>query len=670
MEIRNEQVQHLNNKIWNAANILRGTYQSDEYKNVIIPMVLIRRFEAVLEPTKEDVLKAYEEDNNISPIKLELIVDEDHTKKFYNLSHFSLKKLLSDPKNVRINFENYLYNFSDNIREIISGFGFFDDIAKLDKAGKLYRIIEEFATIDLSESNIDDIHMGYVFEELLRKFSENKKAGEHYTPREVVRLMAKLVTKEGRENFSPVVNVGDFAAGTGGMLAVTNDVLLELFPYMDVTLYAHEVIDESLSICKANMLIKGQDIDHIKKQDTLEGDAFPGDEMDFIIMNPPFGLGYDKSNIKITSENHSTGRFPGGLPGTGDSQLLFMQHAIYKLNSKGKGALITNGSALFSGDLGGGDSAIRKWLFQNDYVEAVLNLPSELFYNTPIPIYIFLLNKNKPEYRKGKVQLIDVSGPEFSKRMQKGLGNKRNELTEEHIEKIISLYTEFTDSQYVKVLKNEDFYLKEVIVEQPLQLIFKITQDGIDSLSNSSNFVKLFDQDEFDILNNTQTRDAKEEKRFKELQKGQSLQTTIITALTQNISDKVWNDREDFTDFLKGIVGDIKLTELLLKTIHSSFSEKSELGTYCKDKKGNLEADVDLRDTEIIPFEKDIDEYFEEEVKPFAPNAWIVKDEDKIKIGCEINFNKYFYHYEEPTSTDELLAKLKELSEKEKSLWE
>lgn len=454
------------NFIWSIANRLRGPYRSDKYKDVIIPMTIIRRLECALEPTKPKVIAMLEKD----PKTPDLMVQKATGYPFFNRSRFDLKKLLDDPDNVADNFRNYLNGFSRLVADIIASLDFDKQIEKMDKNNRLYSVVEAFSELDLSPRTIDNVKMGYVFEELIRKFSEDAEAGDHYTGRDIVKLMVGILMAEGSKDVMDdhkVVTVGDYACGTGGMLSTTYNYLRHLNPTIDVELFGQEINPESYAICLAEMLIKGQNPDHIKKCDSMQVDSFGDQQMRFIIMNPPFGTPWagkeaaDGVETAVKAEfSRGGGRFPAGLPSGGDMQLLFLQAAVQKLSeANGRAAIIENGSPLFAGGVSSGESQIRKWLLDNDYLEAIIALPKDLFYNTGITTYIWVLSKNKRKARRGKVQLIDASG--FYKGLNKSLGNKRVEITPQDREKIIKLYQDFAENEHSLIKDNDDFKYRE-----------------------------------------------------------------------------------------------------------------------------------------------------------------------------------------------------------------
>lgn len=463
------------NFIWSIANKLRGTYQSDKYKDVIIPMTIIRRFECALEKTKEAVVKKFNENPNFPPKAMNRISGYS----FYNTSPFSLKELLNDSNNIASNFKAYIAGFSANVQDIIHSLDFEKQIDKMDANDRLYNVVEAFSELDLDPATIDNVKMGYIFEDLIRRFSENAEAGDHYTGRDIIKLMVNILLAEGCPDIfddGKVITVLDQACGTGGMLSTSYNYIRRLNPSADVRLFGQEINPESYAICLAEMLIKGQNAENIRYRDTMKEDCFSDRKMRFVIENPPFGTpwgGKDagtgvEAGVKEEYAKGKDGRFPAGLPGSGDMQLLFVQSAIDKMDDEvGRAAIIENGSPLFTGGTASGESQIRRWILHNDLLEAIIALPTDLFYNTGIATYIWVLSKNKREERKGKVQLIDATN--FYTKLRKALGNKRNEIGPEERKTITELYANFAANEYCKIFDNEDFMYREYTVMQPLR---------------------------------------------------------------------------------------------------------------------------------------------------------------------------------------------------------
>ena len=547
--------------IWAIADKLTGVYKPHEYGEVILPLTVIRRFDCILSDTKDAVLKKYDEVKNL-PMKDVLLRSATGGKAFYNTSKYTFERLLDDPDNIEENFRDYLNGFSENVQDIIEKFKFDGHITTMANKGILYIVIKEFTSpkANLHPNVISNLEMGYIFEEIIRRFSEshNEDAGQHYTPREVIRLMVNILFHDDNDILSGnnvAKTIYDPACGTGGMLSVSEEYLHELNAATELLVFGQELNDQTFAICKADMLIKGNDANFIKDGNTLSDDQFEGQKFDYIISNPPFGREWknEKTKVEAEAKRGFAGRFGAGLPSTSDGQMLFLLTAISKMKEPNDGgsriAIIHNGSPLFTGDAGSGPSKIRRYILENDLLEAIIALPNDIFYNTGIATYIWVLsNKKAGTKREGKVQLINANGL-FEKR-RKALGNKKNDIPENAIEEITRVYGEFRENEISKIYDNADFGYTKITVERPL-----------------------LDEDGNPIL-----------------------------------------------------------------------------------KKNKPQADSSLRDTENVPLKEDIDEYFMREVLPFVPDAWI--DTKKSKIGYEIPFTRYFYKYEIPKPSEEIMAEI------------
>ena len=565
------------NTIWDIANLLRGDYRQSDYGKVILPLTVLRRLDAILEPTKKDVLDYLPKVQSLSDKAQDLTLEKKARQNFYNKSKFDFKTLLDDSNNIASNLRNYINGFSSSVRDIISYFSFEDDIEKLDNADLLYLVVKEFSDIDYLK-NITSQEMGYIFEELIRKFADasNETAGEHFTPREVIRLMVDILFINDDDILRTdgiVKTVYDPACGTGGMLSISDEYVNELNDKAKLELFGQEINPESYAICKSEMLIKGQNPANIKFGNTFTVDGLKESKFDYMLSNPPFGVEWKKASkiIKDEAENLGfEGRFGAGLPRINDGSLLFLQHMVSKIKNKDNGTrigIVFNGSPLFSGAAGSGESEIRRWIIENDLLEVIIALPDQLFYNTGISTYIWILTNNKKAERKGKVQLINATGAttdktvkktDFWEKMSKSLGNKRKIITPEQISNIVELYGNFDDkNEFCKIYDNNYFGYSRITVERPLR-----DEDG-----------------------------------------------EIVT-----------------------------------------------------DSKGKAKVDTSLRDYENIPLQMDIEEYFQKEVIPYVPDAWI--DEKKTKIGYEINFSKYFYKFKKLRTLKEVKADILKLEEK------
>ena len=549
--------------IWSIADKLVGVYKPHEYGDVILPLTVLKRFDSVLANTKDRVLKMAKKYPE-SFAKRDFILKEAAGQKFYNTSKYDFKKLLDDPDNIEENFYDYISGYSDEVKDIIKNFDLIKQIEKMANNGILYQVIDTFNSekANLHPNYVSNIEMGYIFEEIIRRFNElsNEEAGQHYTPREVIELMVNLIftDEDDLADSSKIKTVYDGACGTGGMLTAVMEYVKNLNSSARILCYGQELNEQTYAICKADMLIKGENPNNIKHGNTLSGDLFPGETFDYIIMNPPFGIEWknERAAVLKEAEKGSDGRFPAGVPAISDSQLLFLQNAVSKMKPEGsKVAIIHNGSALFKGDAGSGESEIRRYVIENDLLDCIIQLPNDLFYNTGIATYIWILSNKKTGHRVGKVQLINAS--EFYNKMRKSLGSKRNELSKEHIDNITKIYGDFVENEYSKIFENEYFGYRKVTVLQP---------------------------------------------------------------------------------------------------------ELNEDGTPKKNKNGEYIPNKELTDTENIPLLETIEDYISREVLPFAKYAYI--DESKTKIGYEISFTKYFYKYQEPRKTEDIMKEILELDKK------
>lgn len=662
------------NMVWSIANKLRGVYKSDKYKDVIIPMVIIRRFECALAKTKNKVLEAYENDKTTP----EKILCKLSGYSFYNTSKFDLKELLNDSEHIAANFKSYINGFSSNVKTILlkDGLDFIPDIDKMAKNNRLLGVIKEFSVLDLDPETVDNHKMGYIFEDIIRRFSENAEAGDHFTPREVIKLMVKVLLSEGCDDLATpgkTITILDAACGTGGMLSTARDSIIELNPNADVQLFGQEVNPESYGICLADMLIKGQDAKNIRFQDTMKADCFSAtlndreQKMRFVIMNPPFGQpwgGKDAADgveaaVKKEYQLGFKGRFGAGLPGTGDMQLLFMQHAISKLDENGRAAIITNGSPLFSGGTTSGESQIRRWMIENDLIEAIIGLPTDLFYNTGIGIYVFILSKPgvKLSKRKGKIQLINVTGDEFWTPLRTSLGKKRKEISVSQINKIVDIYTNFKENEYCKIFDKEEFLYREYAVYQPLQRSYGINDERIENLRNNGYLDNFYNQekvDELELLDPIPTKDKKQLDKFKE---NKEEYDNIFKVLENNKSDKIYKNKKDFVGTIDEL---FNLPKNIIEKIIDGLSMIDKTAEIQRNKNGEIIPDPTTKDSEIVKYTKDIKEYMNEEVLPHIPDAMEFFEENMnakkpvIRTGAEFPFTRYFYEYQEPENSEKL----------------
>lgn len=597
--------QALSSFIWSVADLLRGDYKQSEYGRVILPFTVLRRLDCVLEPTKAAVLAEFEAKTKAG-LNPDPFLARKAGQSFYNTSQLDLVKLLGDQDHIRQNLYDYLRGFSPSARDIFERFDFHTQIERLAKANLLYLVTEKFVNIDLHPSSVDNAQMGLVFEELIRKFAEisNETAGEHFTPREVIRLMVNLLFIEDDDVLTPgnavVRTIYDPTAGTGGMLSIAGEYLLEHNPDARLTMFGQELNDESYAICKADMLIKGQTVTNIVAGNTLADDGHAGQKFDYMLSNPPFGVEWKKVEKAVRQEHEQkgfNGRFGPGLPRVSDGSMLFLMHLLSKMRPAQDGGsrfgIVLNGSPLFTGGAGSGESEIRRYVLENDLVEAIVGLPTDMFYNTGISTYVWVLSNKKPEHRKGRVQLIDASS--FWQKMRKSLGSKRKEMSDEQIATITRLFGDFIEAELATVSDAEGKEVSRWVVPAGGRAP-EALPGGKVKLAPIS---RIFKNEEFGY-------------------------TTITIERPQ---------RDEHGLVLLGAKGK---------------------------QKGKPQSNSALRDTENVPLLEDIAEYFEREVLPHAPDAWI--DEEKSKVGYEIPFNRHFYVFEPPRDLHTIDEELKAVS--------
>jgi type I restriction enzyme M protein len=633
--------------IWSVADLLRGDFKQSEYGRVILPFTLLRRLECVLEQTKDDVLAEYEARKRIDiPMEQFLVRKAGHS--FYNTSKMNLNSL--GETGIGDNLESYISDFSDSARDVFENFHFTTIIRRLSEANLLYQVVRKFATIDLHPETIDNHQMGLIFEELIRRFAEasNETAGEHFTPRDIVRLTTSLVFMADDEALTKpgvVRSLYDPTAGTGGFLSSGAEYAYELNDKARLVMFGQELNPESYAICKADMLIKGQDVSNIKFGNTLSDDQLWGKQFDYCLSNPPFGVEWKKVEKAVKDEHKikgHNGRFGPGLPRISDGSLLFLLHLISKMRDSRDGGsrigIILNGSPLFTGGADSGESEIRRYILEHDLLEGIVAMPTDMFYNTGIATYIWILSSNKATERKNKVQL--VNGTEMYAKMRKSLGSKRNYLTESHIEEITRRYGQYETSDICKIFDTKDFGYRRITVERPLQLSFS-------------------------PKNADKVKALKEDKPF--LKWPELLQAAVLKALEQFVEEKLL-DRKVFKKQLTKLMNGKKLTAAQFKLIQKHLGEHDEEAVICCDSKGNPEANPDLRDYENVPLTEDIETYFQREVLPHVPDAWIdVSKKDGLDgdvgiVGYEIPFNRHFYKYVPPRPLEEIDADLDKVS--------
>jgi len=665
------------NFIWSIANKLRGPYRSDKYKDVIIPMTIIRRFECALAPTKQKVVEQYKSNPNF-PVKAMCRVSG---YQFYNTSEYTLAELVNDADHLAANFKSYLEGFSPNVLEILmsneKGLDFSKQIDKMDKNNRLLSVVKAFSELDLDPQTIDNMKMGYIFEELIRKFSENAEAGDHYTGRDIIKLMVNILLAEGCDdifNAAKIITILDQACGTGGMLSTAFNFIRRYNPTADVRLFGQEVNPESYAICLAEMLIKGQNAENICFQDTMVADRFRDIKMRFVIENPPFGTPWggkdapegDEQAVLDEHKKGFDGRWGAGLPGAGDMQMLFLQSAIDKMDDKlGRAAIIENGSPLFTGGTSSGESQIRRWMLENDLIEAIIALPTDLFYNTGIATYIWVLSKNKRQERKGKVQLIDAS--QMFHKLRKALGNKKNEISPEDRTAITKLYAEFEPGEFCKIYDNKEFIYREYTVMQPLQRSYAITPERIEAMLAKGSLSALYDEAKVNELENAEELTGKDQKKLEAYQTNKPVHDAIVAALRGTVSDQIYYSPAAFMPVLTRALSSVTSDKKLLDKIADGLSVMDKQAEIQRDKKGNVLYDKETKDTEIVKFEEDIDTYMGREVLPHVPDAKAFFEENLgakkpvIKTGAEIPFTRYFYKYQQPVPSEELKVKFMKL---------
>jgi type I restriction enzyme M protein len=627
--------------IWDVFELLRGDYRRSEYGMVILPFTLLRRLDCVLDATKDRVLAEYKKRKGGKVKNIDPFLTRITGYPFFNISRFTMPLLLNDPNNIAHNLTAYIKGFPESVREIfIQRYHFNDQISKLDEANLLYQVVDRFAHVDLHPEVVPNTMMGSIFEELIRRFAEaaNEEAGDFFTPREVIKLMVNLLFLEDTEVLTKpgiVRTLYDPAAGTGGMLSVAEEHVRELNPQAKLEVFGQELNDRSFAICKSDMMIKGQNPDNIKRGNSFSQDGHEGQRFDYMLSNPPFGVDWKRVQKVIEDEHESMGmdgRFGVGLPRINDGAMLFLQHMISKMKADGSRiAIVFNGSPMFTGAAESGESNIRKWIIENDWLEAIVGLPDQMFFNTGINTYIWLVTNKKPPHRQGKVQLINATS--LFQKMKKSLGNKRNEMSQEHIDEVARIYGDFEEGKFSKIFDNEDFGYRRVTVERPLRLNFQASPERIERLKDQKAFANLA------------TSKKKGAKAKEDVEAGLQLQRDILEALRSLDPNAVHKNRDHFDELLTSHfrVLDFKVPKAIFKAIMAALSERDEEADVCTDAKGNPEPDGDLRDQEDVPLKEDVHTYFEREVKPHLPDAWL--DEARTKIGYEIPFTRHFYEF-------------------------
>jgi len=650
--------------IWSVADLLRGDYKQSEYGKVILPLTVLRRLDCVLELNKAKVLERYEklkgDYENLEPILCAVSGEQ-----FYNTNRLDIPRLLDDPTQLAANLRAYIAGFSSGARDVLEKFDFDTQIARLDKANLLYQVIGKFAEIDLHPSAVSNLEMGYLYEELIRRFSElsNETAGEHFTPREVIRLMVNLLFAEDADVLTKrgtVRTLFDPACGTGGMLSVAEDYLRQLNPKAQLEVFGQELNEETYAICRSDMMLKGQDASHIAVGNSFSEDGHAGSTFDYCIANPPFGVEWKKVESEIRKEYEQLGfkgRFGAGLPRINDGSFLFLQSMIAKMKPVEEGgsriAIVFNGSPLFTGAAGSGESEIRRWIIENDWLEAVVALPDQLFYNTGISTYFWIVTNRKSEERRGKVQLVDAR-ERFTK-MRKSLGNKRNEISEEQIDEITHLFADFTEGERVKILANEAFGFMRITVERPLKVKWVLNRVATSSIAKSKAW-KAF----------SASVDSLDAEDF-----------FGMAGPFDFLLERTWDSSEDMRDAIFQVRPD--LSDELVKEVLKAAAQSDPEGVLVTDKKGHPQPDTDLRDNENVPLPTEsvtwevdlaerlespqyraaVNDYVTAEVLPYVTDAWV--DYDKTKVGYEVPLTRHFYKYVPPRPLADIDAEVKQL---------
>lgn len=649
--------------IWSIAELLRGDYKQSEYGRVVLPFTVLRRLDLVLASTKQAVL---EEAIRLEGVDLETdrLLRDAAKQGFYNTSELDLEKIAGDPNNVAAGLRAYMGRFSPAVREIFEAFNFDQQITRLHKANLLYLVLTKFLDADLDPRTVSNTQMGDMFEELIRRFSEisNETAGEHFTPREVVRLCAELVLAGDEDVIrkpGAIRKVYDCACGTGGMLSVTEELVRERNERARLYLYGQERNAEIWAICRSEMLLRGQDPSNIHHGSTLSADGLQDETFDLMLANPPFGVDWSKDQEAVIEERDSQGedgRFGAGTPPKNDGALLFLQTMLAKRKPREEGgsriAIVFNGSPLFSGGAGSGPSEIRRWIIENDWLEAIVALPEQLFYNTGIATYVWVLSNDKDPERRGKVQLIDAR--DLWEPMPKSLGDKRRRLSLDHINEILALYHAFEDTERAQVHADDEFMFRRITIERPLRLRYEIEEETIERLQVEKSFETLVKP----------AANAKDPARV--IERGEAAQAAIVAGL-RDLNGFASTDRGDAEAKLDEVLREVERpTAALRRAVWNAISVRDPAAPAVTDRNGDPEPDPELRDYENVPIAESVDDYMAREVLPFVEDAWI--DESKEKIGSEIPFTRLFYRYEPPRPLEEIDAEIRELEEEISSL--
>lgn len=587
-----------------------------------------------------------------------------------------MKELLNESEKIAENFESYIEGFSNNVKDILKQLKLSDHIKTMEEGGCLFTVVKAFSELDLDPTTYDSIKMGYIFENLIGRFYQNVDAGQYYTGRDIIKCLVSILTAEGSDDIFEdhrVITVCDQACGTGGMLSTAYSYLKHINPSADIRLFGQEYMGPSYAIGLAEMLIKGQDASNFKHADTFKTDSFKDVKMRFVIENPPFGTPWKGDDAKEGQEEavlkefeKASGdncRWPAGLPGGGDSQLIFMQSAIDKMDDNvGRAAIIENGSPLFTGDTSSGESQIRRWMLEHDLIEAIIALPTDLFYNTGIQTYVWILSKNKRDERKGKIQLIDAST--IYHKLRKGLGYKKNELSPEDRKKITELYVDFKENEFVKIYDNTEFIYREYTTMRPMHRNYSLSNERIGSMIQKGVLSSIYDENKvFEFENSLGTLNEKQKKQLEKFKNNKEQYDEIIAELREHASGKLFMSRVSFENYIKEL--GLTIEKKILQKIIDGLSEIDDKAEIQKDKKGNVIYDKETKDTEIVKWDESIDDYMAREVLPYVSdskaffegndeNASFEEDRGQkvIKIGAEIPFTRYFYKYKQPEKSE------------------
>jgi type I restriction enzyme M protein len=671
--------------IWGVADLIRDSFKRGHYQDVILPFTVLRRIDSVLAPTKQKVIDTFHKlDGKLANLDPQLCKASGYA--FYNKSKYTFDTLLKEPQQLAKNLGFYLNGFSKNMADVIEKFDFPNTIARLEQANLLFLVMQRFAEADLSPSRISNHEMGLIFEELIRKFNEalDENPGEHFTPREVIRLMVNLLVAHDQAALRKgkvIRTVYDPCCGSGGMLTIAKERIKskDINPDADVHLFGQEVNPQTYAVCKSDLYIKsvdGRDAENVAFGSTLSHDGHADRTFDYLLANPPYGKDWnlDQEVVRAEAARATKNRFAAGLPRISDGQLLFLQHMLGRMHHPSEGtsrvSIIMNGSPLFTGDAGGGESEIRRWILESDYLEALIALPQQLFYNTGISTYVWVLANTKPAERKGKVLLIDASEAWLPRR--KSLGEKRRDIpdgverTENYIPYIVKLFEDFTDSTLTipadppkelraKVFPSTAFGYRKVTIERPLRLNFQASPERISRLDEAKAFQNLA----VSRLKDAEERAAAEAA-------GRKLQDATRDML-KTLPKRLVTDRADFLPVFDAAVkkAGLRLAAPVKRAVLDALSERDESAAICLDEEGNPEPDSELRDTENVPLGESVQSFFEREVKPHIPDAWVnetIRDEKDGEVGIvgyEINFNRYFYRYQPPRPLEDIEADIK-----------